>query len=207
MYKAMGEVEFSGFFTYDRLSLDEAQKREKQPMPQGLEWGRKWEYGWFFTQIAVPADMVGKRLLFAAEPGECTVFVNGKVFGAFDQRHSHITLTNSAKAGEVFDIAIEAYAGHDGVKANGLLVSPCNFTILVPEENITEFPDDVTQKVIKNGTIGELRENVFQLWMDMSVLYGLRNQLEENSLRRAMIDKGIKKYVTFLILKMRLMSL
>lgn len=193
MYKTFGEVEFSGFFTYDRLSLEGAEKIERKSIPQGFEWGRKWEYGWFFADITIPESLNGKMVLFAAQLGECVVFVNGQVFGAFDQRHSHITLTKSARAGEVFHIAMEVYAGHDGVKGNGLLGSPKNFTILIPEENITEFPEDVTQKMVKNGTIGILNEDVFGLWMDMSILYDLRNNLDEHSMRTAMIDKGLKK--------------
>ena len=120
--------------------------------------------------------------------------MNGKVVGAFDQRHSHITLTNCAKAGEVFQIAMEVYAGHNGGKHSRVtLVNESNAVILIPEENITDFPEDVNQKVVKNGTIGHLSEDVFQLWMDMKMLYDLRNNLEEDSLRRAQIDRGLKK--------------
>ena len=193
MYKVYADIEFNGFFTYDRLTFDEAKLRERQIMPEGLKWGKKWEYGWFFVDITIPKRLHGERVLFAAELGECVVFINGKVFGAFDQRHSHITLTNCAKAGEVFHIAMEVYAGHNGASKNGLLVSPKNFNILIPEENITEFPDDVNQKIVTDGTIGVLNEAVFQLWMDINILYDLRNNLEEHSIRTAMIDKGLKK--------------
>jgi len=193
MYKTYGTAEFEGFFTYDRLTLNEASKMERKAMPKGMEWGRKWEYGWFFTKITVPKECVGKKMVFAAELGECVVFVNGEIVGAFDQQHSHITLTNCAKAEDVFEIAMEVYAGHYGHKKNGLLVSPSNTNILVPEENIKEFPEDVTQKIVTPATIGIVYEDVFQIWMDMSILYDLRNNLDKESLRTAMIDKGIKK--------------
>jgi len=193
MYKIYDQVNFEGFFTYDRLSLEETVKRTRQDIPEGFIWGKKWEYGWFFTKITVPEECVGKKLVFAAELGECVVFVNGEVYGAFDQQHSHITLTNCAKTGDVFEIAMEVYAGHDGVKKNGLLVSPSNTRILVPEENITEFPGDVMQKTVAPATVGMICEDVFQLWMDMNILYDLRNNLEPDSMRTAMIDKGIKR--------------
>ena len=45
MYKPVGELAFEGFFTYDRFRLDEAKKQERKPLPQGMSWGRKWEYG------------------------------------------------------------------------------------------------------------------------------------------------------------------
>lgn len=194
MYHAIGEVTYTGFFTFDHLNLEEAMAQEKQPMPQGLSWGLKWQYGWFFAEIVVPKEADGKRVLFEADLGECLVFLNGKVVGAFDQQHSHITLTNCAKAGEVYHIAMEVYAGHNGSKhSRGTLGNESNAVILIPEENITDFPEDVNQKVVKNGTIGHLSEDVFQLWMDMKMLYDLRNNLEEDSLRRAQIDRGLKK--------------
>ena len=193
MYTPCGNIGFCGFFTYDRLSLDQAKLQPTQPMPQGTEWGKKWQYGWFFAEIVIPHSLEGQKVMFEAKLGECVVFVNDKVVGAFDQQHSHITLTNSAKAGEVFSIAMEVYAGHNGVKGNGLLVSPKNYNILIPEKNITEFPEDVNQKIVSNGSFGTMREDVFQLWMDISILYDLRNNLDEDSLRRATIDKALKK--------------
>ena len=50
MYSPLESVEFQVFFTYDRLSLQEAEAREKMPLPEGMRWGRKWEYGWFLRK-------------------------------------------------------------------------------------------------------------------------------------------------------------
>lgn len=196
MFKAFGNVEFFGFFTYDRLSLEEASAMPRQPLPVGMPWGKKWEYGWFFGEITVPEELDGQRLELAAKMGESVVFVNGQVFGSFDQRHSHVTLTRCAKAGEVIRIAMEAYAGHFGDAAqapNGRLGGPKNYTILVPEWNEQPFPEDVCQRRVQEASFGVLREPLFQLWIELSLLYDLRNSVDPDSLRRAMIDKTLMK--------------
>jgi len=193
MYHPQTELDFSGFFTYDRLSLKEAESMERQPLPVGTPWGYKWQYGWFFAELTVPESCVGQPLLFASRLGECTVFVNGRVVGAFDQQHSHIKLTDCAKAGETFSIAMEVYAGHNEAPENGWLGGPQNFVVLVPEQNIQDLPEDVLRKTVTPVTAGLFSEDVFQLWMDFTLLYGLRNNLEEDALRRANIDKGLKK--------------
>ncbi len=190
MYKPIEEFGFEGFFTYDRLSLEEAMKHEKQVLPQGLEWGRKWEYGWFFTTITIPKCCAGKRVVFAAKQGESTVFVNGKAVGAFDKEHTHITLTYNAKGGEIFEIAMEAYAGHMG---DDLFMEKDKVTLVLSDDDLREFPDDVTQKTVTNGSFGIFYEEVFQLWMDIKTLYDLRNNLDDNSLRKAKIDKALMK--------------
>lgn len=190
IYHPKGELGFSGFFTYDRLTFEQACKNDKQKLVEGLAWGRKWEYAWFFTKITIPESCKGEKVVFTAKLGECVVFVNGKVCGAFDKQHTHITLTDCAGDGEVFDIAMEVYAGHDGLE-DCLAVD--HRRLVIPEENPQEFPEDVTQKTVKNGSVGILYDEVFQLWMDIKTLYDLRNNLDENSLRRAQIDKGLKR--------------
>lgn len=45
MYATMEEVHFSAFYTYDRLTLDEAKKQTAEPVKTGEMWGKKWQYG------------------------------------------------------------------------------------------------------------------------------------------------------------------
>ena len=188
IYMPVGGLKFEGFFTYDRMTFDDAQIHERRQLPSGLQWGRKWEYGWFFTRVIIPEKCVGKRTVFAAKQGESTVFVNGIEVGAFDKEHTHITLTDCAKAGETFDIAMEVYAGHTG---DDLFMEKDKTTLVLPGAHLCEFPDDVTQKTVSDGSFGVLNEEVFQLWMDIKTLYSLRGELNENSLRRERIDKAL----------------
>ena len=49
MYSVLGGVEFRAFFTYDRLTLDEAKLHTAESIQSGTRWGKKWQYGWFFA--------------------------------------------------------------------------------------------------------------------------------------------------------------
>ncbi|MDD6483163.1 MAG: glycoside hydrolase family 38 C-terminal domain-containing protein [Clostridiales bacterium] len=190
IYKAIGGLEYTGFFTYDRLTLAQAQSREKTPILPGFKWGRKWEYGWFFTEITVPDECKGKRVVFEAKQGESVVFVNGKIYGSFDKEHTHITLTDCSKGGERFKIAMEAYAGHDGLENT---LDREHTKLVLSQEDLKEFPEDTEQKTVKSGSFGMFYDEVFRLWMDINTLYDLRNNLDDNSLRKAKIEKALSK--------------
>ncbi len=192
-YIPIGETGFAGFVTKERLSLQEAVAHERSPYEKGTKWGNKWEYGWFFTEVTIPEDCKGKRMMFSAELGECLIFVNGKVYGSLDREHPMITLAETANGGEHYDIAMEVYAGHSGLDGipETANVLPC-FRIMIPEEQIQEFPENVTQKTVSAGEFGIFHEELFQLWMDVNTLYDLRNSLDGNCLRAVCIDKGLK---------------
>lgn len=190
MYEPVGALAFEGFFTYDRLSLQEANARAKKPLPKGTEWGKKWEYGWFFTKLIIPKVGEGKKIIFEGKQGESVVFVNGRAAGAFDKEHTHITLSDSARAGEVFEIAMEAYAGHDGTDP---MMERDKVDLVLPETGISEFPANITQQTVTGGSFGIFYDEVFLLWMDIKTLYDLRNNLDDASLRKAKIDKALRR--------------
>ncbi len=204
MYTPIGEVEYTGFFTYDKLTLEAAKRHERMALPQGMEWGRKWEYGWFFAEITIPKECEGKRIGFDAFGrknmvrdeaylgGEGIVYVNGKIYGAVDKEHMLITLSRDAKAGETYHIAMELYGGHRG-PSNIWLYEPRRLAI--PEENVREFEENICQKKVSCGNFGIFYDEVFELWMDIEVLNDLRKLLDERSLRRAKIDKALKKMI------------
>lgn len=190
IYEPVGKLNFDGFFTYERLSFENAKKRERKPLPVGLKWGKKWEYGWFFSDITIPDELKGKKIAFEAKQGESTVFVNGEVYGAFDKQHSHITLTECASGGERFEIAMEVYGGHDGLE-NTLEQEHTN--LVLSAKDLEDFPDDVNQKTIRNATFGIIYDDVFGLWIDLKLLYDLSCELGQNSLRKLMIDKALSQ--------------
>ncbi len=163
----------------------------KSSIPQGTHWGEKWEYGWFFTEVIIPSEASGKRVEFMAELGESTVFVNGEVYGALDREHKMITLSKNAVPGEKYNIAMEVYAGHTG-EVDPLLCE--HYRMIIPGENNTEFPEKgITQKVSKNGHIAVFHDTVFQLWMDIKTLLSIAETIDPSSLRKAQIEKSLKK--------------
>lgn len=182
MYSVLGGVEFRAFFTYDRLTLDEAKLHTAESIQSGTRWGKKWQYGWFFAEVDVPKN--NKKVLFMADLGECIVFVNDEVKGALDKEHTAIDLSDYK--GQTVKIALEVYAGHD----NGA-EQPLTKTVLPGD--VLDFPDDICQKTVTDGTYGIFHSEVFGFWMDINTLYDLRNNMDKNSLRLAKIDKALEK--------------
>ncbi len=186
MYHPIGELEYTGFFTYERLTLEQALANERQILSEGLEWGHKSQYGWFFTDVTVPSECEGKCLVFSVKLGECVVFVNGKVYGAFDKEHTHITLSENAVAGDVYHIAMEVCAGQINLDVKN--------NVMIPEKNVAEIPDGVARKTVENGSYGVFTEEIFALYMDIQTLCSLEEGIcDEASFRKAEIHKALKK--------------
>ncbi|MGE5557279.1 MAG: alpha-mannosidase [Bacillota bacterium] len=186
-YLELGKVELSGFTTTDFLTCDQAMARgDFMPMPPGTKWGAKWEYGWFKGTICLPEEARGKRIVLRTDVGaESAIYVNGKHAGARDWSHTEITLTPSGVPGKKYDILIEGYAGHGPLECHAGPTPPGRIT--VPE------PPPAQAEVGKSG-FGIWEEDVFQLWMDVETLFGLRELLDPNSLRLAEIDQALRDF-------------
>ena len=174
------------FTTFSHLSLSDAMGKVYSAAPVGTRWGQKWEYAWFRTKIVIPSELEGKRVVFYLGCGEeMLIWVNGKEAGAIDKKHKYITLSRSAKAGEVYEIYAECYAGH-GVRNEG--AGPVGFG----EESVPEPP--TAQATVKDSCFGCWNEEVFQAAMDYLTLYELVKKLPEKSLRAMKIVEGLKKF-------------
>jgi alpha-mannosidase len=190
-YRPLGEVEFQGFTTLEQLKPQQALDRSFKPMPAGTPWGAKWEYGWFKTQITLPAEVEGKRIVIKLYPTdqESLVWINGEAAGSFGWGHREVPLTRSAHAGERYEILMESYAGHghitvgDGPYAHGVES--------VPEPGLT-------QTVVQKSTYGIWREDIYQAALDFTTLFELSQRLDPLSLRVSEIDEVLMD-VTLLI--------
>ena len=168
LYTKLAAIEFAGFTTREHLTLAEANAHPVQPIAAGDRWGGDWTYGWFRSTVAVPEQAAGKRLAARLDFGcEATVFVNGIVSGAMDLHHHDVTLTRSARPGERFELAAEAYAGHTGTRPT------------LGQSNLCVF-----------------EEEVYQFFIDLECLFDLRNHLEADSLRVAEIDRCLTQVMT-----------
>lgn len=179
-------LQVSFFTTMDHLPLAQAAQGPFQPAPEGTRWGRKWEYGWFRTRAEVPAELAGLRLTLSLGVGEeMLVWVNGREAGAIDKKHRHITLTRCARAGEVFDIFAECYAGHGPRMEGAGPAAPDEITVPEPPEH---------QQTVRASCLCVWNEPVFQASMDYQTLYSLVRRLPEKSLRAMKITQGLKRF-------------
>ncbi|PQP90564.1 alpha-mannosidase, partial [Paenibacillus sp. AR247] len=77
-----------------------------------------------------------------------------------------MTLTRSAKAGERFEVAAEACAGHSGI-----------------------------QPVLGESQLCFFEEEIYQFYIDLECLVQVRNHIDPDSLRAAEIDRGLTEVV------------
>ena len=181
-----GSLSMFYFTTMEQMLFAEAAQGPFAPAPKGTKWGQKWEYGWFRTELTVPAHLEGKRLVFTLNTAEeMLVWVNGQEAGAIDKKHRFITLSRSAKAGAQYEIVAECYAGH-GIHNEG--AGP----VAWGEESVPEPP--AQQVTVGDSVYGWWNEDVFQAAMDYLTLYSLVQKLPEKSLRTMKIVEGLKKF-------------
>lgn len=185
-YRELGEIDFEGYATKERLALRAALEGPFRPMPPGSRWGAKWEYGWFRGGVALPPEAEGRRIVIRPETGgESAIFINGTIAGAIDRQHQEVTLCRRGVPGRVYGIAAESYAGHGPRVEHAGPTPPGRQTVPEPE---------AAQAAVGRSTFGIWEEDAYQLWMDVSTLYQVRCGGNENSLRVAQIDEALKDF-------------
>jgi alpha-mannosidase len=88
---------------------ERAPKSGWKPFEVHDRWGGFDQTTWFKMTVKVPAAMKGHRVVVFIRPGgESLAFVNGKPTQGLDNNRDEIYLTEKARGGETFDIAIES---------------------------------------------------------------------------------------------------
>ncbi len=87
----------------------------------GDKWGDMGHFGWFRGRFTVPSEAAGRELFLYPRigGGETLLYVNGAEYGIFAGKgatsasgnHAYARLCAEAKAGETFDVALEAWCG------------------------------------------------------------------------------------------------
>lgn len=168
LYRKLSEIRFRFSVTERHLSHDQAMGLPYADAAVGELWGQKWSYAWFRTDIRIPPEAAGKRVVIRPDFGsEATVFVNGAVRGAIDLVHKEITLTRSAAVGEPFTVLAEAYAGHG--------------------EN---------RPRLGQSWLCVFDEELYQFYIDLECLYSLRQTLDIGSYRAVEIDNGFRELLS-----------
>ncbi|MCI6041354.1 MAG: glycosyl hydrolase-related protein [Clostridiales bacterium] len=196
-YQPLEVLRFEGFYTMEYLTPEQAAKGPFAPVPEGLRWGKTWEYMWLRTQIVLPAAAEGEAIVLSLDAGgEATLFVNGEPFGTrraewVETPHHYIcdnVLTQCGRAGERYELLLEVYAGHFFPDVGGCTTGP------VLPGTMTDPKEEGRRAVVGRSTFGVWNEDAYQLWLDVSTLTMLMNELPEDSLRAAKIADGIEAY-------------
>ncbi len=195
IYEELAPVPLAGFITREQLSPAQALKRSFRPMPAGTPWGAKWEYAWFRGRIRLPAAAQGHRIVFHTEAAsggftvnpasEGRVLVNGREAGGRDWAHPDITLAPAGAPGAVYDVLIEAYAGHGPTECGG---GPA----LHGRPTVPEPPP--TQRTVFPASVGIWHEELYQAWLDVVTLLGVRDTVDADSLRVAHSDEALRQF-------------
>lgn len=196
-YLPLEEIAFEGFASMAHLTPDEAARGDFRPMPVGTEWGRTWEYLWLRAKVTLPEAAKGQTVCMSLDMGgEATLHVNGRAFGTrraewVDVPHHYISdnvLTVSGQPGETFDLLFEVYAGHYFPDVGGCATGP------VLPGTLEDPAREGRRARIGKSTFGLWNEDAYQLWMDVSTLSMLMDELPEDSLRAAKIADGLETY-------------
>ncbi|MCF6284979.1 MAG: alpha-mannosidase, partial [Candidatus Hydrogenedentes bacterium] len=118
--RPIGGLEYS--VTGQGLGPERVPESGWKPFQVMQAWGGYDQTTWFRMEMVVPKEFKGQRVVallrpsgghfepgvaFLSAAGESMAFVNGKPFAGLDKNHDELLLTEKARSGERFDIAIE----------------------------------------------------------------------------------------------------
>ena len=196
-YHPLGEICFEGFTTMEHLTPEEAARGMFHPVEEGTQWGHTWEYLWLRSQVTLPEEAKGQAVVLSLDMGgEATLFVDGRAFGTrqaewVSVEHHYIcdnVLTPCAKPGERFELLFEVYAGHYFPDVGGCATGP------VLPGTLGDPRKEGERTRVGHSTFGIWNEDAYQLWLDVSTLSMLMDELPEDSLRAAKIADGLEAY-------------
>lgn len=151
------------------------------PATPGRAWGESWGNAWFRGAVTVPNELDGETLYIRAETGgtESLFLVDGIHRGVFDIFHPVRLLDLKAQGGKTYQIALEAYAGH-----NYPGTQPYEY--VRPTENAVEVPPG-SRTYVGVELVAE-RKDVTAFVNELRALRQVANVQDDNSLRKARIQ-------------------
>jgi len=183
-YIPLGGIEFEYFTTLEHLSPQQALTNDFLVIHPGDSWGKKWEYAWLRSTITLPDSAADEKILLHLDAGtDGLVWVDGVVRGGCDREHPTIPLSDSGIPGACIKILIEGWAGADPVRVT---TGPVPYG-----ENYLPDPVEGERRTLGTSTFGIWQEEVYQLLMDATVLWEVREKLDSTSLRANDIDRGL----------------
>ncbi|MBT3275429.1 MAG: alpha-mannosidase 2c1, partial [Spirochaetales bacterium] len=171
-------------FTYHKdtpIPYKDALKAKYKPIAVGKAWGQIWGCSWFKFEGKIPASLAGKEVMALIDiDGEGCVFVNGapergityKAGSEGPHLKRRVPIANSAKKDQLVSILVEGGANS-----------------LFGRNQIDKSFDDAFY--LKQAELVVFHRDVWELALDMKVLFELAGTLEENSPRAHKILRGL----------------
>jgi len=184
-YIPLGGIEFTFCTTLEHLSPQQALANDFRAIRPGESWGKEWEYAWLRGTVTLPNSAANERIVLRLDTGaDGLVWVDGMVRGSYDREHQTIMLGASGVPGGRFEVLIESYAGAEPVRVT---TGPVPYGKDQPSH-----PVEGGRRTLGTSNFGIWQEEVFQLLIDATVLWEVREALEPASLRANDIDFGLK---------------
>lgn len=176
--RIFSDSENTGDFLFrdGQSSIEHINEGEWLPFGKNDHWGYREQYCWFRQTVTVPARFAGKKIAYETGSGDSAfqfiVYVNGKAVQGIDPNHRYIFLSDRAKAGETFDIALSAYCDDWNF---------CGQTTL-------------------SASLRVFDEDAAKLFYDLDSLLDAANNFHEDDVNRVDIVKEVNKAVNLLAL-------
>ncbi|MDR1905079.1 MAG: glycosyl hydrolase-related protein [Treponema sp.] len=178
-YREIAPLEFEAFQTGETYRTPPASVPwEKISAP--YQYGEAWRYFWFRASFCTPAASPYPLFLRIRPNADTLAFIDGKPAGAFNPFHKKIKVSAD---GREHSLCLESYSGHP---YPGCHPFEGKSIILTLSRHIDDYPN-----IFEGGALVERVEPVYALYYDAACLFDLAKILDDNSLRKARILKGL----------------
>jgi len=174
----------------DPIPFNSISKNKFRKIKEGNKWGETWGSAWFHLTGSIPKSWKGKKIVahldFSGEglvhKSDGTIIQGITIGSVFDSEFSRdiVHLYKKCKGGERVELFVET-------AANGL------FGVFTEPDPDTDSPkryghyDAYVNKI----DLAVFNEELWHLWLDIKILYGLTKTLPEKSVRRSRIIKCV----------------
>ncbi|MDR1420231.1 MAG: glycosyl hydrolase-related protein [Treponema sp.] len=180
-YREISPLAFE-YFETDKTFRAPPEKVQWKKITNQFPYGTPWHCGWFRAGFKSPkaAGKPGRFFLRVIPNADSLVFIDGKPAGAFNSFHHKIAVPAD---GREHVLHLEAYEGHP---YPGMHPFQGRTIMLTLGRQIPDYPN-----TFEGGSLLERLEPVYSLYYDVKCLFELALSLDNNSLRKARILKGL----------------
>lgn len=154
-------------FRDGQYPISQLNEGEWRPFGADEYWGYREQYCWFRHTVTIPERFAGKKVIYDINPfphsgwntraHQFMLYLNGELIQGVDMNHTFIYLSDCAKGGETFDIALSAYCDDWDFRGQAQLcatlktvdaeVRDLMFDLLVPWEVATIYDHDALPRI------------------------------------------------------------